>query len=55
LAEQARLYDELGADFAALVSREAAWEWTRLMRRCPWCGLARACDDPATGAEIALP
>lgn len=55
LADQARLYDELGADPAALVSREAAWEWARLMRRCPWCGLAGVCHDPDSGEEIALP
>jgi len=54
LAAQARLYDELGADLAALVSQQAAREWARLMQRCPWCGLSSVCHDADPGEEIAL-
>jgi hypothetical protein len=51
-AEQARLCDELGPEFALAVSRTAAREWARDMGRCPWCGLA-VFRDPATGEGTA--
>jgi hypothetical protein len=46
LAEQARLCDELGADFAAVIGRQCAREWARCMGRCPWCGLTGEFHDP---------
>jgi hypothetical protein len=55
LAEQARLCAELGADFAAVVRRQAAREWARRMLRCPWCGLAGVRHDVDSGEPIALP
>ena len=54
LAEQARLVDELGPEFAAAVSRQHARAWSQTMGRCPWCGLAGVFHDPATGGERAL-
>jgi len=54
LAEQARLCDDLGPEFAAAVSRQHAPLWARTMNRCPWCGMAGMFHDPDTGQEIAL-
>ena len=38
LAEQARLCDELGPEFAAAVGRQAARAWAEAWKRCPLCG-----------------
>jgi hypothetical protein len=54
LADQARLCDEIGPEFAAAISRQHARTWARAMGRCPWCGLAGAFHDPDNGEEIAL-
>jgi len=38
LAEQARLCDEIGPEFAAAISRQHARRWAEATQRCPYCG-----------------
>ncbi len=54
LQEQARLCDDLGPEFAAAVSRQAAREWAHREHRCPTCGDPGVYHDPETGEECPL-
>jgi hypothetical protein len=53
LAEQAKLCDEIGPEFAAAISRQHARFWARMMKRCPWCGEANVFHNPESGEETA--
>ena len=54
LQEQARLCDDLGPEFAAAVSRQAARAWAHREHRCPTCGDLGVYHDPETGEERPL-
>ena len=44
--EIARLADDCGPSLAARISGNAAWEWFREHRTCPWCGEPGVFHEP---------
>jgi hypothetical protein len=51
LGEVARQSDELGAEFALAVSRQASRDWSVREGRCAFCGLVGIYHDPDSGEE----
>jgi hypothetical protein len=52
LQEQARLCDELGAEWALTVSRQAARDWSAREGRCAYCAMPGIFHDPDTGEDL---